>query len=89
MNNLSWLYPIIIGAVAGWLAGLIKSGYGFGLLGNIVIGIIGSYIGGGVFVLFRSMGYRSQGQLFYTKALNISTGVTMPTNSSPFTTGRQ
>ena len=44
MNNLSWLYPIIIGAVAGWLAGLIKSGYGFGLLGNIVIGIIGSYI---------------------------------------------
>ena len=49
MNNLSWLYPIIIGAVAGWLAGLIKSGYGFGLLGNIVIGIIGSYIGGWLF----------------------------------------
>ena len=40
---------LLIGAVAGWLAGLIVKGYGFGLLGNIVVGIIGSFIGGWLF----------------------------------------
>jgi uncharacterized membrane protein YeaQ/YmgE (transglycosylase-associated protein family) len=40
---ITWL---IIGAVAGWLAGLIVKGYGFGLVGNIVIGIIGAVIAG-------------------------------------------
>ena len=35
--------------VAGWLAGLIVKGYGFGLIGNIVVGIIGSFVGGWVF----------------------------------------
>jgi uncharacterized membrane protein YeaQ/YmgE (transglycosylase-associated protein family) len=38
---LTW---IVIGGVAGWLAGLIVEGYGFGLLGNIVVGIIGAAI---------------------------------------------
>jgi uncharacterized membrane protein YeaQ/YmgE (transglycosylase-associated protein family) len=37
---------LIVGAIAGWLAGLIVSGYGFGLLGNIVIGIVGAFIAG-------------------------------------------
>ena len=32
----------IIGAVAGWLAGLIVEGYGFGLLGNVVLGMLGA-----------------------------------------------
>ena len=32
---------LVIGAVAGWLAGQIVKGYGFGLVGNIVVGIIG------------------------------------------------
>lgn len=40
-----WIYVIIIGAVAGWLAGQLFRGYGFGLLGNIVVGVIGSFIG--------------------------------------------
>jgi uncharacterized membrane protein YeaQ/YmgE (transglycosylase-associated protein family) len=35
---------LIIGAVAGWLAGLIVKGVGFGLLGNIVVGIVGALI---------------------------------------------
>lgn len=35
---------LLIGAVAGWLAGQIVSGYGYGLLGNIVIGIVGAFI---------------------------------------------
>ena len=37
---------LIVGAVAGWLAGLIVKGYGFGLLGNIVVGIVGAFIAG-------------------------------------------
>ena len=37
---------IVIGGLAGWLAGLIVEGYGFGLVGNIVIGIIGAAIAG-------------------------------------------
>ena len=40
------LITLIIGAIAGWLAGLIVKGGGFGLLGNIVIGIVGALIGG-------------------------------------------
>jgi uncharacterized membrane protein YeaQ/YmgE (transglycosylase-associated protein family) len=37
---------IIVGAVAGWLAGLVVRGRGFGLIGDIVIGIIGALIAG-------------------------------------------
>ena len=37
---------LVIGAIAGWLAGLIMKGYGFGLIGNIVVGIIGAVIAG-------------------------------------------
>jgi len=37
---------LLIGAVAGWLAGQIMRGGGFGLLWNIIIGIIGGFIGG-------------------------------------------
>ena len=37
---------LIVGAIAGWLAGLIVQGGGFGLLGNIVIGIIGAFLAG-------------------------------------------
>lgn len=37
---------LIVGAIAGWLAGLIVKGGGFGLLGNIVIGIVGAVVAG-------------------------------------------
>ena len=43
---MSWLWFIIIGAVAGWLADNIMRGGGFGLLVNIIVGIIGALIGG-------------------------------------------
>ena len=42
----SILVFLIVGAVAGWLAGLIVSGFGFGLVGNIVVGIVGAFIAG-------------------------------------------
>ena len=35
---------LIIGGIAGWLAGLIVRGAGFGLIGNIVVGIIGALL---------------------------------------------
>jgi uncharacterized membrane protein YeaQ/YmgE (transglycosylase-associated protein family) len=44
-----FLYSIIIGAIAGWLAGEIKRGFGFGLIGNIVVGIIGAFVGSWLF----------------------------------------
>ncbi|MDE3123442.1 MAG: GlsB/YeaQ/YmgE family stress response membrane protein [Paracoccaceae bacterium] len=37
---------LIVGAIAGWLAGKIVAGYGFGLIGNIVVGIVGAVIAG-------------------------------------------
>ncbi|MEH6725578.1 MAG: GlsB/YeaQ/YmgE family stress response membrane protein [Hyphomicrobiales bacterium] len=37
---------LLIGAVAGWLAGMIITGFGFGLLGNMIVGIIGAFIAG-------------------------------------------
>ena len=40
---LAW---IVIGAIAGWLAGLLVKGYGFGVIGNIIIGILGAGIAG-------------------------------------------
>ena len=42
---------LIIGAIAGWLAGLMMRGGGFGVLGNIVVGIVGALIGGWLFGL--------------------------------------
>jgi uncharacterized membrane protein YeaQ/YmgE (transglycosylase-associated protein family) len=42
----SWVAYIIIGAIAGWLAGKIVKGGGSGILMNIVIGIAGGFIGG-------------------------------------------
>jgi uncharacterized membrane protein YeaQ/YmgE (transglycosylase-associated protein family) len=40
---------LLVGAIAGWLAGLIVRGFGFGLIGNIVVGIIGALVAGYVF----------------------------------------
>jgi uncharacterized membrane protein YeaQ/YmgE (transglycosylase-associated protein family) len=48
---------IIIGAIAGWLAGVLVKGYGFGLFGNIVIGILGAGIAG---LLAPSLGVHTE-----------------------------
>jgi uncharacterized membrane protein YeaQ/YmgE (transglycosylase-associated protein family) len=37
---------LIVGAIAGWLAGMIVRGMGFGLIGNIIVGIVGAFIAG-------------------------------------------
>lgn len=45
----SLLYLILLGALAGYAGGRIMRGKGFGLIGNIVVGIIGAVIGGWIF----------------------------------------
>lgn len=42
------LYFLLIGAISGWLAGQLWKGSGFGLIGNIIAGIVGGFIGGWV-----------------------------------------
>ena len=51
---LAW---VIIGAIAGWLAGLLVKGYGFGLIGNIFVGIVGAGIAG---LLAPSLGVHTE-----------------------------
>jgi len=43
MGLLSW---IVVGAIAGWLTGLVMRGHGFGLIGNILVGVAGGLVGG-------------------------------------------
>ncbi|MBA4385521.1 MAG: GlsB/YeaQ/YmgE family stress response membrane protein [Anaerolinea sp.] len=43
MELLSW---IVVGFIAGWLAGLMTRGSGFGLIGNIIVGVVGGLLGG-------------------------------------------
>ncbi len=43
MGLLSW---IVVGLIAGWLAGMVMKGSGYGVLGDIVLGIIGALVGG-------------------------------------------
>jgi uncharacterized membrane protein YeaQ/YmgE (transglycosylase-associated protein family) len=46
MSIESLLIFVLIGAIAGWLAGQIMKGFGFGIIGNIIVGIIGAFIAG-------------------------------------------
>lgn len=43
MSIIAW---IVLGLIAGWLAGMIMRGSGYGLIGDIVLGIIGAIVGG-------------------------------------------
>lgn len=69
MSTESIVITLLIGAVAGWLAGQIRQGFGFGLVGNIVIGILGSFVGswlfGGTWVLEWAAAYWAPSSHFY------------------------
>lgn len=54
------LWFLLIGLIAGGLAGQLMQGGGYGLIGNVVIGVIGSYVGG---FLFRQLGISSSGTI--------------------------
>jgi uncharacterized membrane protein YeaQ/YmgE (transglycosylase-associated protein family) len=54
------IYFLLIGVAAGWLAGKLMEGRSFGLLGNLVVGVIGAFLGG---FLFRLLGFLTIGLL--------------------------
>ena len=56
MNVMGLLIALLIGAVCGFLAGQIVKGHGFGLVGNIVIGIVGALLFGFLFGNFGLFG---------------------------------
>lgn len=43
---------IVVGLIAGWLAGVIRKGRGFGVVGNLVVGVVGAAIGGLLLPIF-------------------------------------
>ena len=45
MNNESILMILVVGGVAGWIAGLIVRGSGYGIIGDITVGLIGAFVG--------------------------------------------
>jgi uncharacterized membrane protein YeaQ/YmgE (transglycosylase-associated protein family) len=45
LSNQSLLVIVIVGIVAGWLAGRVMEGGGFGLIGDLLVGLIGAFIG--------------------------------------------
>ncbi len=49
MSIVHILIFLVVGGVAGWLAGLVVRGRGFGIIGDIVLGVIGSFIGAYLF----------------------------------------
>jgi uncharacterized membrane protein YeaQ/YmgE (transglycosylase-associated protein family) len=57
------LWWIIVGIIAGWITGKIMSGGGYGVIMDMVIGIIGAVIGG---FIMRSLGHAGSGGFIYT-----------------------
>jgi uncharacterized membrane protein YeaQ/YmgE (transglycosylase-associated protein family) len=46
---MNFLLFLVIGVIAGWLAGVLVKGGGFGLVGDLVVGVIGALLGGWIF----------------------------------------
>ena len=57
---MEFVWFIIVGLIAGWLAGVIIKGGGYGVVGDIIVGIVGALIGGW---LFSTMGVSTGGGL--------------------------
>jgi uncharacterized membrane protein YeaQ/YmgE (transglycosylase-associated protein family) len=52
MGLLSW---IVVGLIAGWLAGMVMKGSGFGLIVNIIVGVVGALLGGWIATTFLNI----------------------------------
>jgi uncharacterized membrane protein YeaQ/YmgE (transglycosylase-associated protein family) len=57
---MEFIWFILVGLVAGWLAGQLMKGGGYGIIGDIVVGVVGALLGG---FLFRSFGVSLGGGL--------------------------
>src|SRR4029077_3514048 len=67
-NRMYLLWQIVIGILAGWLAGKIMRGRGFGVLMDLLIGVVGSLLGGLVFGLLGLYASGVIGQLVVATA---------------------
>lgn len=63
MMNMYWVYVIVIGILAGFLAGKIMRGKGYGLVADLVIGILGSFVGVKIFEMLGIAAWGLAGQL--------------------------
>jgi uncharacterized membrane protein YeaQ/YmgE (transglycosylase-associated protein family) len=61
MTNVIWF--LVIGLAAGWLAGQIMKKGGFGLVGNLVVGVLGALLGGFLFNMLGLAAFGLIGQL--------------------------
>lgn len=61
MLYLVWV--VVLGILAGWIAGKIFKGRGFGLVGDLVVGVIGSFLGSFIFGLIGLSAYGLIGRL--------------------------
>ena len=57
------IWFLFIGLISGWIAGLLVEGGGFGLIGDIVVGIIGALIGGSIFTALGINAYGTIGNI--------------------------
>ena len=57
---MEFVWFILIGLAAGWVAGQLMKGGGFGVVGDIIVGVIGALLGG---FLFRTLGVSAGGGL--------------------------
>ena len=46
---MEFIWFIVVGLIAGWLAGVLVKGGGFGVIGDIIVGVIGALLGGWLF----------------------------------------
>ncbi len=60
---MGWVWVILIGIVAGWLAGKIMRGKGYGLLVDLLLGIVGAWLGGYLFAVVGLASYGLIGRL--------------------------
>ena len=57
---MEFVWFLLVGLIAGWLAGQFMKGGGFGMIGDIVVGVLGALVGG---FIFRSLGVSTGGGL--------------------------
>jgi uncharacterized membrane protein YeaQ/YmgE (transglycosylase-associated protein family) len=57
---MEFVWFILVGLVAGWLAGMLVKGGGFGVIGDIIVGVLGALVGG---FLFGFLGFSGGGGL--------------------------
>jgi uncharacterized membrane protein YeaQ/YmgE (transglycosylase-associated protein family) len=80
-----WLYWIVIGLIAGWATGRLMRGAGYGIIFDIILGMVGAVIGGFIMGL---LGFSGSGGFFYTLTVAII-GAIILVSTTRVLTGRR